>query len=471
MVLAPEHVIENERAVAKAGDDPAKKRKVIRRRPPEGFVSWSETTFDKLVAAQPEPLTSHFRVSHAMVLGVVSRPGDAFTSMRRLIEDSHEPRPRQLRHALRAIAIGKALIAAGIVERLDEPDETGRRYRLTMDLQLDFALDQPLSPLALAALDILDQQADTYALDAISLIEATLEGPRPVLSAQRFKARGEAVAAMKAEGLEYEERMALLEDVDYPKPLADLIEVAYEAYRKGAPWIAEYQPEPKSVIRDMYERAMTFSEYVAFYGLTRSEGVVLRYFADAYRALRRTVPTSARTEDLTDITSWLGELVRGVDSSLLDEWEALAHPEPDELGIATGTEVRPPVAARGVSANERAFTVMVRNAMFRRVELVALQHYAELGELHGGQGWRADAWADAMADYWDEYPDLGIGAAARAAGLIMIARTADTWTVRQTFDDPAGDRDWGISADVDLAASDEAGEPVLMITDVGPLTG
>src|SRR6476469_4925492 len=382
VVLAPEHVIENERAVAKAGDDPAKKRKVIRRRPPEGFVSWSETTFDKLVAAQPEPLTSHFRMSHAIVLGVVSPPGNTFNSLRRLIEGSHEPRARQLRHALRAIAIGKALIAAGVVERLDEPDETGRRYRLTMELQLDFALDQPLSPLALAALDILDQNADTYALDAVSLIEATLEGPRPVLSAQRFKARGEAVAAMKAEGLEYEERMALLEDVDYPKPLADLIEVAYESYRKGAPWIGEFQPEPKSVVRDMYERAMTFSEYVAFYGLTRSEGVVLRYFADAYRALRRTVPTSARTEDLTDITSWLGELVRGVDSSLLDEWEALAHPEPDELGlVATGSEVRPPIAARGVSANERGFTVMVRNAMFRRVELVSLRHYPELGEM------------------------------------------------------------------------------------------
>ena len=235
VVLAPEHVIENERAVAKAGDDAAKKRKVVRRKPPEGFVGWSETTFTKLVAAEPEPLTSHFRVSHAMVLGVVSRPGNAFTSMRRLIEGSHEPRSRQLRHALRAIAIGKALISAGIVERLDEPDATGRRYRLTMDLQLDFALDQPLSPLALAALDILDQQADTYALDAVSLIEATLEGPRPVLSAQRFKARGEAVAAMKADGIEYEDRMALLEDVDHPKPLADLIEVAYDAYRRAPP--------------------------------------------------------------------------------------------------------------------------------------------------------------------------------------------------------------------------------------------
>src|SRR6478609_6776208 len=471
VVLAPEHVIENERALAKAGDDPAKKRKVVRRKPPEGFVNWTEGTFSKLVAAQPEPLTSHFRVSHAMVLGVVSRPGNAFESMRTLIEGSHEPRSRQLRHALRAIAIAKALIAAGVVERLAEPDVTGRRYRLTMDLQLDFALDQPLSPLALAALDILDQSADTYALEAVSLIEAILEGPRPVLSAQRFKARGEAVQAMKADGIEYEDRMALLEDVDYPKPLADLIEVAYEAYKKGAPWIAEYQPEPKSVVRDMYERAMTFSEYVAFYALTRSEGVVLRYFADAYRALRRTVPTSARTEELTDITSWLGELVRGVDSSLLDEWEALAHPDLDELGlVATGTEVRPPIAARGVSANERGFTVMVRNAMFRRVELLALHRYDELGEMHTAQGWRADRWADAMAGYWEEYSDLGIGAPARAAELIMITRGSDSWTVRQTFDDPAGDRDWGISADVDLAASDDVGEPVITVTDVGPLT-
>src|SRR6476660_119178 len=414
VVLAPEHVIENERAVAKAGDDPAKKRKVVRRKPPEGFVSWSETTFDKLVAAEPEPLTSHFRMTHAIVLGVVSRPGNAFTSLRTLIEGSHEPRARQLRHALRAIAIGKALIAAGVVERLDEPDETGRRYRLTMELQLDFALDQPLSPLALAALDILDQNADTYALDAVSLIEAILEGPRPVLSAQRFKARGDAVQAMKADGLEYEDRMALLEDVDYPKPLADLIEVAYEAYQQRAPWIAEYQPEPKSVVRDMYERAMTFSEYVAFYALTRSEGVVLRYFADAYRALRRTVPTSARTEELTDITSWLGELVRGVDSSLLDEWEALAHPDADELILpGTSGEVRPPLAARGISANERGFTVMVRNALFRRVELVALHRYDELGEMHTAQGWRAARWADAMAGYWAEYADLGIGAPAR----------------------------------------------------------
>ena len=472
VVLAPEHVIENQRALAKVGDDPAKKRKVIRRKPPEGFVNWSETTFDKLVTAEPEPLTSHFRMTHAMVLGVISRPGDAFVAMRRLIEESHEPRNRQLRHALRAIAITRALLAAAVIERLEEPDGTGRRYRLTSDLQLDFALDQPLSPLALAALDMLDRASDSYALDVVSLIEATLEGPRPVLSAQRYQARGEAVAAMKADGIEYEERMELLDDIDYPKPLADLIDVAYEFYRKGHPWVVEYAPEPKSVVRDMYERAMTFSEYVAFYSLTRSEGVVLRYFADAYRAMRRTVPQDARTEELSDLISWLGELVRGVDSSLLDEWEALAHPDGDEQTAGIGA-VRPPTARaadRGISANERGFTVMVRNAMFRRVELLSHRRYPLLAEMHTGTGWNEQRWADAMQGYWDEYDDLGIGPTARAAGLLLISRSAQSWHVRQVFDDPSGDRDWGISADVDLAASDEAGEPVIAIVDVGPIT-
>jgi len=469
VVLAPEHVIDNERALSKAGADAAKKRKVVRRKPPDGFVSWNEATYDRLVSAQPEPLGSHFRINHAMLLGVLSRPGNAFAGMRRLIETSHDPRNRQLQHMLRALAIGKGLLSSGIVIRLDQPDVDGRVYHMTADLQLDFALDQPLSPLALAAIDLLDRESAGYALDVVSLIEATLEGPGPVLSAQRFKARGEAVAAMKADGIEYEERMALLEEIDYPKPLADLVEVAFDSYRSGHPWVTEYQPEPKSVVRDLYERAMTFSELVAFYQLQRSEGVVLRYLADAYRAMRRTVPQDARTEELVDLISWLGELVRGVDSSLLDEWEALAHPEPDELGGGTG--IRPPTAARGVTGNVRAFTIMVRNALFRRVELLSRGRYDILGELDEAGGWSADRWREAMEPYWAEYDDLGIGATARSAALVTISGGDQSWSLRQSFDDPAGDRDWGISADVALAASDDAGEPVIGIVDVGPLTG
>ena len=214
--------------------------------------------------------------------------------------------------------------AAGVVEELAEPDPEGRRVRIVGDLQLDFALNQPLSPFALAALELLDRDSPDYPMDVLSVVEATLDDPRPVLYAQQNKARGEAVAAMKAEGIEYEERMALLEDVTWPKPLDELLSGALETYRRGHPWVADARLSPKSVARDMSERAMTFVEYVGHYQLARSEGLVLRYLADTYRALRQTVPDEAKTEELTDVVEWLGELVRQVDSSLLDEWEKLA---------------------------------------------------------------------------------------------------------------------------------------------------
>ncbi len=218
VVQAPEHVIDNERALAKAGDDPKKRRKVVRRKPPEGMVSWGQPTFDRLVAAEPEPLKSSFAVSHAMLLNVISRPGDAFVAMKHLLTDNHEERPAQRKHISRAIAIYRALLAGGVVERLPEPDAEGRWVRLTVDLQEDFALNQPLSPLALAAIGLLDRSSADYPLDVLSVIESTLDDPRQVLSAQLFKARGEAVAAMKADGIEYEERMDLLEAVTYPQP-------------------------------------------------------------------------------------------------------------------------------------------------------------------------------------------------------------------------------------------------------------
>jgi superfamily II RNA helicase len=227
VVQAPEHVIENEKALAKAGDDPRKRRQVVKKKPPEGSIGWGEPTFQRLVEAEPEPLTSSFQVSHSMLLNVIGRPGDAFASMRHLLTDNHEDRAAQRRHIRRAIAVYRALRAGGVVEELPEPDEQGRRVRLTVDLQLDFALNQPLSPLALATVELLDRESPSYALDVLSVIESILDDPRQVLSAQQFKARGEAVAAMKAEGIEYEARLALLDEVTWPKPLAELLESAY----------------------------------------------------------------------------------------------------------------------------------------------------------------------------------------------------------------------------------------------------
>ncbi|MGW0232197.1 DEAD/DEAH box helicase [Actinopolymorpha singaporensis] len=470
VVQAPEHVVENEKALAKAGDDPKKRRKVVRKKPPEGTIGWGRPTFERLVAAEPEPLTSSFAVSHAMLLNVIGRPGDAFAAMRHLLTDNHEEPAAQRRHIRRAIAIYRALLAGGVVEQLDEPDETGRRVRLTVDLQWDFALNQPLSPFALAAIELLDKESPTYALDVVSVIESTLDDPRQVLSAQRQKARGEAVAAMKAEGIEYDERMELLEDVTHPQPLADLLDAAYEMYRRGHPWVADHELSPKSVVRDMYERAMTFVEYVGLYGLTRSEGLVLRYLADAYKALRQTVPEDARTEELTDLIEWLGELVRQVDSSLLDEWERLRNPSEEELSAgAPGIGVKEPLT---VTSNARAFRVLVRNALFRRVELAALRRSDELGELDAESGWDAGAWAAALGEYFAEYDSIGTGPDARGPAFLVVDTTTEPgrWLVRQIFDDPNGDRDWGITAEVDLAASDEAGTAVLTVTAVGPAT-
>jgi hypothetical protein len=291
----------------------------------------------------------------------------------------------------------------------------------------------------------------------ISVLESTLDNPRPVLSQQEFKARGEAVAAMKAEGIEYDQRMELLETITYPKPLEELLEQAFETFASSQPWVRDFELRPKSVVRDMFERAMTFAEFVNFYGLARSEGLVLRYLSDAYRAVRQTVPAEAKGEELLDIIEWLGELVRQVDSSLVDEWDALINPSNDP-----DAPVVPP-APPSVLTNRRAFMVLVRNELFRRVQLAALDQPAALAELDPESHLDTDAWGALLDDYYEEHDSIGTGPAARSASMLIIDEQPDVWNVRQILDDPAGDHDWGITATVDLPASEEAGTAVVRI--------
>ncbi|MGW0805891.1 DEAD/DEAH box helicase [Nonomuraea sp. NPDC002799] len=456
---APEHDVENAKALAKIGDDPKRRRGYARKKAPEGFVGWSEETFEKLQTAEPEPLNSRFKVSNAMLLAVINRPGDCFQAMKHLLTDNHEDRKWQRRHISQAIAIYRSLLAGGVVEQFAEPDEQGRRARLTIDLQEDFALNQALSTFALAAFELLDRESPSYALDMVSIVESILDDPRQILSAQLKKAKGEAVAQMKADGMEYEERMEQLAEVMYPMPLEDLLLGAYETYRRGHPWVGDYTVSPKSVVRDMFERAMTFGDYIQFYELARSEGTVLRYLADAYRTLSRTVPEHLKTEDLVDLIEWLGELVRQVDSSLIDEWEKLTNPaEALEQHQQLETKVRP------VTANTRAFRVLVRNAMFRLVELCAIEKEAELAELAPDVDWGA-----ALDAYYDEHEEIFTDADARGPALLRIEEESGLWKVRQTIKDPAGDGDWGIDAQVDLAGSDEEGRAVLHVTGLNRL--
>ncbi|WP_420488608.1 DEAD/DEAH box helicase [Microbacterium atlanticum] len=501
VVMAPEWEIENEAALRKAGDDPAKRKKIVRKKAPTGVVNWGLGSFERLVEAEPEPLVPHLQLTAAMLINVIARGGDVFQNVRSLVFDNHEPRARRYDLARRAIAIFRTLVAAGVVEvdRSADPATAGggirHRIRLTVDLQPNFALNQPLSPFALAAIELLDPEdppADRrnstdpharpgeepdpaatgpnawssaragtghYALDVVSVIEATLDDPRPILAQQEFKARGEAVAAMKQEGIDYDERMALLEEVTYPKPLEELLTQAYEVFASSQPWVRDFALSPKSVVRDMFERALSFSELISLYQLARSEGLVLRYLSDAYRAIRQTVPAEAQTEDLHDLVAWLGEVVRQVDSSLVDEWEALVNPVDDPAAPVV------PPAPPSVLTNRRAFGVLVRNELFRRVQLAARQRDDELVELDPDVDWPT-----ALDAYFEEHDEILTGGPARSPRLVTVDETdaaaSGLWRVEQTIDDPAGDHDWRIRGVVDLAASEEAGTAVVRVTEV-----
>jgi superfamily II RNA helicase len=488
VVQAPDHVIERTRALAKAGDDPKKRRKVQTKKPADGEVSWTEETFEKLKGAVPEPLVSRMRVNHAMILNVVNQPADPVETMRALMEDNHEDERGRRRLSEQAMALGDELVGAGVLEWLTAPDADGRTLRLAVELQADFALNQPLASFALEAFGLLDPESETYTLDVLSVVEAILDDPFPVLMAQAHKARGEAVAEMKAQGIEYDERMELLEEVSYPKPLGEGLLDALRVYRETHPWVRDSDLSPKSVVRDMYEGGRTFTELVSFYGLARSEGLVLRYLSSAYRALRHTVPEEVKTDELDELIDWLGETVRQTDSSLLDEWEALTDPESVArvaAAMAAGEASPPP---RPITANTRAFNVMVRNAMFQKVQLASRDDAAGLAQLEAAAAaltdpptrvaMGADAWEAALGAYWDEYESMETGANARSPELLLIdrdpvsdraRRRARSWAVRQVIEDPDANRDFAIVATVDLDASDAVGEPVIHTTSFGVL--
>jgi superfamily II RNA helicase len=336
---APEHEVEYAMALEKArerfGDDPAKLRKVRRPSPPKrGYAPWNADTFERLASGEPELLRSQFDVSHSMLMNVLDRPGDGCAAMRRLLTDNHETRAANRTHIRRAIAIYRSLTETRVVEQLAEPDELDRLVRVNVDLQAEFDLTQPLSPFALDAIEFLDVDEPTHPLDVLSVLEATLENPTVVLERQRDLARTDLLAEMKAEGVDYEERMERLEEVEWPKPLRDWLYDSFNAWSTHHPWLRSENVRPKSVARDLRERAMTFREYVNHYGIKGSEGVLLRYLSDAYKALVRNVPEDRRTDDIVELTRWLGELVRDTDSSLIDEWERLEQlsNEEDQVG-------------------------------------------------------------------------------------------------------------------------------------------
>lgn len=504
IVQAPEHVIANAKALEKAGDDERKRKRITRKKAPEGVVNWTDKTFEKLRDSSPEPLRSQMRINHSMLLALMKRPGDPVAAAWKLITDNHEPDKPRNPLLWRAIDIYRSLKRSGVIEHLPKRGADGSYLRLRREIPEGFALNAPLAPFALAALDLLDLGSPDYPLDVISVIEAVGEDPRPVLYAQQRAARGEAVAAMKATGVEYEERMSALEEVTWPTPLADLLRPALATYVQTNPWAFEDDLSCKSVVREMIENAMTFTDLISRYDLARSEGVVLRYLTDTYRALTQILPPEITDGPVGEMIEWLGRTVRSVDSSLLDEWAAL------ESGAGPGVTFQ----VEGQGATEVAFgadedgnvrfsanlyraKTAVRNAMFRLVEAAAADDPQRLEKL--GRTLPYEAWDNALADYWDEYDDVGIGPSARANANTTINTRVDSaakqeatdtaiasgvnasllaevplerlWLVSQRLEDPEGDNAWQIRAWVSLDECDELGHGAVNAYSMAPVEG
>ena len=460
VVEAPEHEIENAKERRRIGDDPKRLKKLKKKSAREGEVSWSEKTFARLTEAEPEQLTSQFRVSNSMLLNVLARHGNGYDHMRHLLRDNHDNRSKQNKDILTALDLFRGLVDSGVVQKSTKGlDIYGRPYHLVRELPRDFALNQPLGPFALAALSLLDPEAETYNLDVISVFEAILDDPRQVLIAQQKQRRGEEIAALKADGVDYTDRMNIVEDITWPKPLEELLEQAYDTFAETNAWVKEFELRPKSVVRDMLENAMTFSDLVATYGLARSEGVILRYLTDAWRTLKQSIPDEYNTPELEDIVVWLGELIRQVDSSLVDEWAQMAGEDSpidqDTVDRELAFGVEDPTA---LTANRRAFTIMVRNYMFRLMQLFALEKEDRLAELLDYLDEVPDFGA-ILDDYFDEYDDIDSGPEARGPEFFRLGDTdSRAWSVRQIIKDPDGDHAYQFVATVDLDASDEAGE-------------
>jgi hypothetical protein len=395
-----------------------------------------------------------------MLLHLLDRPGDGCAATRRLLTDNHEPRARQRGHIRRAIAVYRSLVGAGVVEVLAEPDDDGRLVRVNLDLQAEFSLNQPLSPFVVDAVAELDRDDPEYALDVLTVVEAVLEDPMVVVLAQLDRLKGELVAQLKADGVEYEQRMEELEQLTWPQPRGDWLRQTFDLWRVHHPWVGSETIRPKSIARELWERAMTFREYVGHYGLKRSEGVLLRHLSDAYKGLVQNVPEPAKTDEVYDLTEWLGALVRSVDSSLIDEWERLRQPDPASVDEEVRSRVDP--------TTTHGFAVLVRNEAFRWATLFARRDWGALAELPrtGGGRWRPSE-LDALArDYFAEHDEVRLDADARSAAHLIVDRRADEWLVTQILADPDDTREWRVEGRIDLPASRDANGPVVELAGI-----
>jgi len=460
--LAPEHVVQNLRMEAKAAADPKKKKKMVKKKPPErGFVNWNEETFERLQKAKPESLVSRFQVTHGMLLNVLSRSGDGCKAMRQLIRDSHETDHAKQGHRKVAFQLFRSLVERDIVEIL--PSGSGeRKLRVNVELQDDFSLNQTLALYCIDTLALLDQEDPEYALKVVSLVEAILEDPAIILRRQLDHLKDEKMAEMRAAGVEYEERMEKLEELEHPKPERDFIYQTYNEFARKHPWVGKENIRPKSIAREMFEKYCSFADYVKEYGLKRSEGLLLRHLTGVYRVLENTIPPNYRNEAVDELVQYLDLLIRTTDSSLLDEWEHLRDPNyvPSETDVIPHAESRPD----DITRDTKTFKKQIRQSIYQFLRVLANRDYVELHETYDASKLvQIDdtnrtpiplALQEKMDPYHESHGWIRLDPPARAAEHTRFDTDSlpGFWIVEQTLVDSEELNDWMLTVKIDLLA-------------------
>ena len=486
IALAPEHVTENLKMEKKAADDPKKKKKLVKKKPPEkGYVHWDQKTFEKLMESAPEKLHSRFKVTHGMLLNVLGREGDGCSAMREIIRGCHETdeTKRQLRTS--AFQLFRSMVERRIIEIL--PDKSSGSYlRINVHLQEDFSLNQELSLFLLDALPSLEEESEEYHYDLLTLVESILENPTAILRKQLDKARGLKVMELKAQGMEYDDRMEELEKVEYPKPNSEFIYSAFNAFAKEHPWLGQDNIRPKSIAREMFENYYSFEDYIKEYALFRVEGILLRYIAEVYKTLDQTVPDAFKTEDTQEMILYFQAMIRSVDSSLFEEWDRMRRPEKyaeldkkKQSGTTDKGDVKDtPEDLDDITHNPREFTILVRNSVFGFVRKLAADLFETALETvdpssitPDGEPWRIDLLESKIDPFYEDHEAILLDANARAIRNTFIKKeSSEIWRVSQTLVDPEGHNDWAVDFEIDLKKSREAGSVCLKLLNVGPIS-
>lgn len=468
VVQAPEHVIENLRLEEKARDG----RRVVKRKPPEhNYVHWDVQTFTRLIGARPEPLVSRFKVTHAMLLHVLSRDEDGCRALQRLVRDSHEPEAVKPAHRRRGWQLFRALLQRGIVEVVPRTP-SGARVRVNVALQDDFSMDQALSLYLLETVPLLDQTSPDYALDVLTLVESILENPEIILRRQLDLVKDRAVAQMKADGVEYERRMEELDRLEYPKPLRDFVYDTFNAFADRHPWVGDEAIRPKSIAREMFETYASFADYVREYDIERSEGLLLRHLSSVYKVLSQTVPDGAKTPELVELEWYFRTMVRGVDSSLADEWERMQQGVAGTGAVGAGA-AETAAATRDLTQDRRGMTAAIRTRLFSAVKLWASGRSADAllnldppGD-ETGASCTAALLDEALRAYRLEHQGPRLDPEGRNLRHTHVREDGAVWRVTQVLIDEDGHNDWAVECVVDLAASRAAQHPVLWLHRVG----